>query len=746
MPRAVAVKNYFQFNKGLITEATGLSYPENSMKAAVNIDLNFDGSIKRRRGLQYEVDYVLDDIGETLSDSVVIQSFLWENAGAQRNLNLLVLRVADQLRFYDVTAGIVSDNFIDTVSLPALVINDRLSFANGNGFLFVGGSRMSTRVIEYTSGTLSYEEISPEIRDEEGFELGFANDYRPVIGDLTDEYYYNLANQGWPVKRIRDWDNNEKYSWNTFERAVDNYPAMSDRYLAEGTRYDPRPERNFDAFSADPTKGRFIIEAFNIDRGGVMASVSNIAADSLTYANNISASHPPIVTDERPSAVGFFQGHALMGTVANKRYASQIFVSQSIKTISDISKCYAVNDPTKDIESSPLDTDGGVITIAGLGYVHAFKNLGQWCIIFSDTGIWSMRAADDAVFSVNNVTVTKLSDVGSVGPDNIVAVDNTILYWTDQGIYAVLSDDSALNASVQNITETSIQDLYNSISGIQRQNTFGVLDKVNRKIYWMYNDNLVSSSGAVSFYNRALVYDIRMNAFYEYVFQDVDSTKTRLSCPFFKQDIVNSVEEVFIVAGADDVIAGTDTVVVDVASSLTYETPSVMFVTVPTNTGGNDKVTFSLFSNRLFKDWPLAENVSYASYIETGYELLQEPGAVKQISSVHCFFNRTEESFIDRGTGIEFDYPSGCILTSKWEWTDTGTANRWSDPQQVYRFRAPFIAGASLDPFDYDYTVVSTRSKVRGKGKAVNFRFESEEGKDFQLLGWAVEYTAGTKI
>lgn len=746
MPRAVAIKNYFQFNKGLITEATGLSYPENSMKAAVNIDLNFDGSIKRRRGLQYEVDYVLDDLGVTVQDNVVIQTFLWENAGAQRNLDILVLRVADKLRFYDTTSGAVSANLVDTMSLPALVINDRLSFDKGNGFLFIGGSNMSTRVIEYDGVSFSYEDISPKIRDLEGFDLGFDNDYRPELADLTDEYFYNLGNQGWPLKRLRLWNDNNRSAWEGFETAVGRYQAMSDKYAPSGTTFDPRTFRVIDAASSDPVKGKFLIEAFNIDRGDVMSQVSDILTEALDYANNISATHPAIVISERPSAVGFFQGHALMGTVANNRYASKIFVSQSIKTIADISKCYASNDPTADIESSPLDTDGGIITIAGLGYVYAFKNLGPWCIVFSDTGIWSMRAADDAVFSINNVTITKLSDVGAIGVDSIVAVDNTILYWTDQGIYAVVPDDTSLNVAVQNITETSIQDLYNNISGIQRENAFGVLDKVNRKVYWMYNDDLVSTSGPISFYNRALVYDIRLNAFYEYIYQDVDSTKTRLSCPFFKQDIVNSVEEVDIVAGVDEVLAGVDSVIVELQSSVAYETPSVLFVSIPTNAGGNDTVTFSLFNNRLFKDWPLAENVSYDSYIETGHELLQEPGTVKQISSMHCFFNRTEESFIDRGTGVEFDYPSGCILTSKWEWTTTGTANRWSDPQQVYRFRAPFIAGASLDPFDYDYGVISTRSKVRGKGKAVNFRFESEEGKDFQLLGWAVEYTAGAKI
>lgn len=91
---------------------------------------------------------------------------------------------------------------------------------------------------------------------------------------------------------------------------------------------------------------------------------------------------------------------------------------------------------------------------------------------------------------------------------------------------------------------------------------------------------------------------------------------------------------------------------------------------------------------------------------------------------------------------LQFDYPSSCFLTSKWDWTGTGSANRWSEPQQVYRLRQPFFPEDENTPFDYDYTVVETKNKIRGKGKSLSLRFESEPGKDFQLLGWSIRYTA----
>ena len=131
----------------------------------------------------------------------------------------------------------------------------------------------------------------------------------------------------------------------------------------------------------------------------------------------------------------------------------------------------------------------------------------------------------------------------------------------------------------------------------------------------------------------------------------------------------------------------------------------------------------------------------YESYVDTGYEMLGDSMRDKQATYVFCYFNRTEEEFVDNGDGVVFDYPSSCRMYGKWDWTSTNTANKWSDPQQVYRFLRNFTP--AVGSFDYSYDVIETKNKVRGKGKALSLRFESEEGKDFQLLGWAINYTAG---
>jgi len=71
-----------------------------------------------------------------------------------------------------------------------------------------------------------------------------------------------------------------------------------------------------------------------------------------------------------------------------------------------------------------------------------------------------------------------------------------------------------------------------------------------------------------------------------------------------------------------------------------------------------------------------------------------------------------------------------------WEWTNDPTTGRWSRPQQVYRLPR-FVLYDSSHTFNFD--VVNTRNKVRGKGRALSLKFYSEAGKDMHLLGWGMD-------
>jgi hypothetical protein len=50
----------------------------------------------------------------------------------------------------------------------------------------------------------------------------------------------------------------------------------------------------------------------------------------------------------------------------------------------------------------------------------------------------------------------------------------------------------------------------------------------------------------------------------------------------------------------------------------------------------------------------------------------------------------------------------------------------------------PVVDSSDLTNANIPETVVHTKLKLRGKGKTVRFRFDSEAGKDFVLLGYGL--------
>lgn len=63
--------------------------------------------------------------------------------------------------------------------------------------------------------------------------------------------------------------------------------------------------------------------------------------------------------------------------------------------------------------------------------------------------------------------------------------------------------------------------------------------------------------------------------------------------------------------------------------------------------------------------------------------------------------------------------------------SDNSNSNKFAREFQAYRFRD-------------GYSVAVSKDKVRGKGRALQIHFTSEEGKDFEILGWGIYYSKNT--
>ena len=199
---AQAVEN--NFVRGLITEASGLNFPENACVETDNCHFDLTGEVRRRLGIDFEQSNDTKAIDRT---NAAINTYLWKNVGGNGNVSIWVVQVGDTLYFYLVSAGLSlsAGELATTVDLTTYMPAGAPSpetlecqFATGNGYLFVTHPTLDSIYVTYNATTqaVTATEITLYIRDFVGIaEANVAVDLRS--GTLTDAHNYNLGNQGW---------------------------------------------------------------------------------------------------------------------------------------------------------------------------------------------------------------------------------------------------------------------------------------------------------------------------------------------------------------------------------------------------------------------------------------------------------------------------------------------------------------------------------------------------------------------
>jgi hypothetical protein len=275
--------------------------------------------------------------------------------------------------------------------------------------------------------------------------------------------------------------------------------------------------------------------------------------------------------------------------------------------------------------------------------------------------------------------------------------------------------DGAFDRS--NVSEQTIQSFYtHDIPESSKRYAKGVYDPATNSVQWLFR---AGETPSVYMYDRLLTFDLTLGAFYPWTVSTVG--------PY--------ISDIFITLTLNEL---TD-------QESIRSTFIKYLCAVPV--GSVYKYTFGYFKSSEFADWYAFDGVgtAYMSFVETGYELLEDAMRKKQSPRVFCYFRRTEENYVEDGDDYTVDKPSSCYFQVKWDWANTSNSNKWSSKVQVYRHRRmPQFSEDDL-AFDTGFPIIVSKNKVRGSGKAIQFRFESDEiGKDFDLLGWSVPFEGKT--
>lgn len=703
MAQKYAQKAVNNFVKGLITEAGELTFPESASVDELNCDLRRDGSRRRRLAVEKESNWQTGTF--SITNHYAVSSGDWKNAAGVAGKNFLVVQSGQSLYFYDkgeFPYSAAQQAFsIDLTTYAAQGIYSALhvkcQYASINGYLVVTSSDLDAFYVKYNAGlnTISHAKIDPFIRDFEW--QGDTSTYYTAMSITDNDRIYDAKNCGWSQTNAPTYTNKPlTHPWYAGKDADGNYSS---------TEFDKVYSGN--TLTAN---GHYILKFFYKDRF------------------SIGPEQTVEIETSRFQTVAAFAGRVFYAGLNSQKNGSSILFTKVIEEETDFNKCYQVNDPTAEYLSDLLDTDGGVIKIpeaVNIKLLYAFKTS---LFVFAENGVWSINGVD-GVFRASEYSVNKITDVGIASPWSFVSVEGQPMWWSQYGIHLMGFDQVSGNAGEQNLSLPTIQSFWDDIDPTVKEGVTAAYDSINKKVFWFYPDyteGLVQTK-----LNNVLILDVALQAFYPWRIED-DGADTASSNwvvgAAFYTGYGSADLELNVVSNGDNVISNTNNVISTEPRRYSSGDAAITLLVRDQATGN---LTMAGFTGTDFLDWGTAE---YSSFAEVGYDFVGDLVAKKNAPYIVVYTRLTEEGFQLTGGQYEPIRPSSILVSSAWDFHE-----HLSTPQQGYRLKFPVV----VDPenpsnFNYPEDVITTRLKMRGHGRSVRLRFESEGSNDFILLGWGL--------
>ncbi len=605
MPQSLTQRTVNTFTKGLITEASELTFPENASVDELNCSLGRDGTRRRRKAVTLEDNHVLSDV--VVPEGALVQTLDWYNVAGQVNLEFLVVQVNNILYFYEKSTDPLSANkYSGSVDLNTHFASNNLSpfeervqVTSLNGYLIVASPAINTFYLEFNTSTEAFTATSISFKERDfewqGSDVDVTSLYFGEGTSVSNQRIYDTYNVGWVGPK-------GSAALNTYGSYI-VYPALTHPWYsgknANGA-FNKADWLEIYTGSSLASNGHYVLDVFNKARTGLTTEVET----------------------GRFRSVAAYAGRVFYAGIDSAKNGGKVYFSRLTERMSDVGNCYQVNDPTSEVLSDLLDTDGGVVRIPDAHNIRKLHVLGASLLVFAENGVWAVAGVDN-VFRATEYAITRISDVGLSNENSFVVADGIPIWWGKTGIYAVQQSENLNTPTAQNLSLSTIQTLWNNISNAKKAQVTVEYDKINQRVFWFYPDNDESVDYK---YNNILVMDLALQAFYPWRVEDEASSTSYIIGTSYYGGLGSTSTETQVVNGADVVVNGSDNVVATLYRDY-LEGDSEIKLLVRDGTTG--KMTFATFRGDTYLDWGSAD---YKSFAEAGYDFMGDIYYIQECS------------------------------------------------------------------------------------------------------------------
>ncbi len=721
------------FTDGLNTEASALNVlPSEMMDGSINIELFQNGSVRRRRG----VDFIGASDAGGFAQTVRVSTFAAEGKAEAANAIRVKLTAPN---------GSIVDRVVVDIN------NEFWVFESTNAALKNIDSPKQTLTRAFTHDNMKFQFMS------------FAQSGNRL-------YFTGKFSQPGYLKVASDNENLEIVYIDVLIR--DPNATVANSVTKVGTDWYECIESHTSVTANDKPGSGTNWERYWFRKDGAAPAGVSAWANSTAYTTSIikiyNKLNTPTATSTYPTTVDFFAGRVWLA--GDPKNPNDLFFSHVVINDADIQQFMQHSDPFDSNDALLVDDDGGVISMQGVGLIKQILALGSSMFVGTNTGVSQISGAD-GIFKATNFSNHKVLTDGVDGGASMVRVENEFVLFAQNSIWLSEINTTAASTEVgkaafRSISEERVETYYTSIPQANKEGARAVYSPSERRIFYFHSKNRTDFDKSFNgdnqpvYFTNALVVDTqfkqdvletrqdpdnlrrRVNgAFFVYEFNDgADDGDVYITCPFISEDIP---------AANDTVVVGADVVQVsgvDVVTAANAEAKTVVLCLGMTRTTVLPTTTiaaaFATFNTSVLKDWfsDSAEDLSYTSKIITGFQTFGNVQPKKSILYGYFVFKKVESGVLD-GNGEDLT-PGGCLLQTAWNWTDLAAHPKYQTTgSQLYdatRFTYS-LAGAGDDGESHTYR----KHRVRGRGNTVYFVLTNDGDTDFHLIGWTQQFYGG---